>query len=38
VKALKPSLQTTPIPAGRKRLNPAAFDDVILVLHYSAEP
>jgi len=34
VKLLKPSLQATePLPAGRKRLNSDAIEDVIVILH-----
>ena len=38
VKALKPSLQAAvPPPTGRRRLNPDAIEDVILILHFNAE-
>jgi hypothetical protein len=38
VKLLKPSLQATvPPPAGRKRLKSDAIEDVIVILHFSAD-
>jgi hypothetical protein len=38
VKLLKPSLQTTvPLPVARKRLKAEAIEDVIVILHFSAE-
>lgn len=38
VKLLKSSLQApVPLPAGRKRIKPDAIEDVIVILHFSAE-